>query len=212
MISSRSIVLSMTLLASLPIGAAQAGVISPDGIGAALERNAVVDHVQYRWGGREYCWYPSGWHGPGWYWCGYRLRVGLGWGGPAGWHGWAHRGGGDRVGVETRGRIDRRGSVGVEERGRIDRRGSVGVEERGRIDRRGSVGVEGRGRIGSEGRGSVGTEQRGRVGVEGRGGATTGQGGAAARGRTGVEGGATSGQGGAAAPSGSPSGGGMRES
>ena len=31
---------------------------------------------------------PDGWHGPGWYWCGYHHRVGLGWGGPEGWNGW----------------------------------------------------------------------------------------------------------------------------
>jgi hypothetical protein len=27
----------------------------------------------------------------GWYWCGYRLRKGLGWGGPEGYQGWKHR-------------------------------------------------------------------------------------------------------------------------
>ncbi len=48
--------------------------------------------VQYFLGGRQYCFYPGGWHGPGWYWCGYAYRRGFGWGGGAGWHGW--RGGG----------------------------------------------------------------------------------------------------------------------
>ena len=43
-------------------------------------------------GGRHYCFYPDGWHGPGWYWCGYAWRHGFGWGGPSGWHGW-HPGG-----------------------------------------------------------------------------------------------------------------------
>jgi hypothetical protein len=161
---SRSIILSAALLTGLPIAVAQAGVISPQGIGAAAEQSNVVEHVQYRWGGREYCWYPSGWHGAGWYWCGYRQRVGHGWGGPVGWHGWHHRGR-DRVGVQEHGRFERRGSVNVE-RGRIEGRGRVRVEERGRI--------------GTEGRGSLRSEQRGRIGVEG--GATTGKGGTAAPG------------------------------
>ena len=46
----------------------------------------------YIWGGRNYCFYDGGWHGPGWYWCGYRWRRGFGWGGGYGWHGW-HGGG-----------------------------------------------------------------------------------------------------------------------
>lgn len=29
------------------------------------------------------CWYPRGWHGPGYYWCGYRQG---GWGGHHPWH------------------------------------------------------------------------------------------------------------------------------
>jgi len=43
----------------------------------------------YAWGGYNYCWYPRGWRGPGWYWCGYAWRTGLGWGGPWAW-GWGH--------------------------------------------------------------------------------------------------------------------------
>ncbi len=44
----------------------------------------------FLWGGRNYCWYDFGWHGPGYYWCGYARRRGYGWGGPVGWHGWGH--------------------------------------------------------------------------------------------------------------------------
>ncbi len=63
---------------------------SPAGLDVAADRiDATVD-VQYVYGGRNHCWYPNGWHGPGWYWCGYRWRRGLGWGGPAGWQGWAY--------------------------------------------------------------------------------------------------------------------------
>jgi hypothetical protein len=51
-----------------------------------------LEQVQFFWGGRNYCWYPGGWHGPGYYWCGYAWRRGFGWGGPYGWNGW--RGGG----------------------------------------------------------------------------------------------------------------------
>ena len=47
-----------------------------------------VEKSQYFYDGRDYCWYPDGWHGPGFYWCGYNLRAGYGWGGPIGWRGW----------------------------------------------------------------------------------------------------------------------------
>src|SRR5215471_18201303 len=134
------------LFTALPIGMAQAAPISPQGMKAAAGEQSVIDHVQYRYAGREYCWYDDGWRGPGFYWCGYRLRVGLGWGGPAGWHGWRAAGGEFRE----------RGRIGVEERGRIERRGSVGVEERGRTVGRGSGAIEERGRVGAQ-------EQRGRI-------------------------------------------------
>jgi hypothetical protein len=49
---------------------------------------AAIEKTQYAWGGQNYCWYPGGWHGPGWYWCGYAWRRGFGWGGGYGWHGW----------------------------------------------------------------------------------------------------------------------------
>ncbi len=51
----------------------------------------VVENAQFFYGGHNYCFYLDGWHGPGWYWCGYAFRRGYGWGGPEGWHGW-HRG------------------------------------------------------------------------------------------------------------------------
>jgi hypothetical protein len=34
--------------------------------------------------GQRYCFAPDGWHGTGWYWCGYAHRTGFGWGGPIG--------------------------------------------------------------------------------------------------------------------------------
>jgi hypothetical protein len=51
---------------------------------------ATLEKAQWMWGGRNYCWYPNGWRGPGYYWCGYAFRRGFGWGGPAGWNGWRY--------------------------------------------------------------------------------------------------------------------------
>jgi hypothetical protein len=62
-----------------------------DALGAAAGVAAGVAGG-YAWGGHNYCWYPGGWRGPGWYWCGYGARRGYGWGGGAGWHGWRHGG------------------------------------------------------------------------------------------------------------------------
>jgi hypothetical protein len=47
-----------------------------------------VQMLFYPYGGHRYCWYDSAWNGPGWYWCGYPWRRGLGWGGAYGWRGW----------------------------------------------------------------------------------------------------------------------------
>src|ERR1044072_2766432 len=68
-------------------------------LGQAADGLSAVEPVQYFYGGRNYCWYPDGWRGPGFYWCGYANRVGLGYGGPVGWRNWHHGGGGRRVGV-----------------------------------------------------------------------------------------------------------------
>jgi hypothetical protein len=49
--------------------------------------------AEYYWfEGHRYCWYDEGWRGPGWYWCGYSVNKGVGWGGPIGWHFWYHFG------------------------------------------------------------------------------------------------------------------------
>jgi hypothetical protein len=62
-----------------------------DGFRSALNAIGLAENVQYIWEGKDYCWYDDGWHGPGWYWCGYRTRRGLGWGGESGWRGWERR-------------------------------------------------------------------------------------------------------------------------
>ncbi|MFV0298249.1 MAG: hypothetical protein ACK5JT_19260 [Hyphomicrobiaceae bacterium] len=66
---------------------ASAAPVSPSATAAAAEK-LPVDTVQYYYKKRQYCWYWDGWHGPGWYWCGYQMRRGHGWGGPAGWNKW----------------------------------------------------------------------------------------------------------------------------
>jgi hypothetical protein len=49
--------------------------------------------------GRRYCFYLNGWHGSGWYRCGYAWHRGFGWGGPRGWRGWHPAPGHPRVGT-----------------------------------------------------------------------------------------------------------------
>jgi hypothetical protein len=99
------------VLASL-IGAATMTTAQamPAGMSAHLGDATVglntVEKAQYVFGGRRYCWYFDGWQGPGWYWCGYAFRRGLGWGGGSGWHGWSgggRRGGGVHVGGQRSG-------------------------------------------------------------------------------------------------------------
>jgi hypothetical protein len=74
---------------------AGAGSVSAQPVGGQLSTGVYDESVplaaqpaDYIWAGRNYCWYDGGWHGPGWYWCGYAGRVGWGWGGPIGWHNW----------------------------------------------------------------------------------------------------------------------------
>ena len=76
-----------SLAEAAPVGASAANAIYIPGKPLTLES------VQYFYGGRRYCWYDNGWRGPGYYWCGYGARYGLGWGGGLGWRGW---GGGPR--------------------------------------------------------------------------------------------------------------------
>ena len=81
----------------------QAAPIAPEGLRGALGSLDIIEKAQvFVWHGRRYCWYDDGWQGPGFYWCGYARRHGLGWGGGAGWHGW-------RQGVQPQGRQQQQG-------------------------------------------------------------------------------------------------------
>lgn len=95
--------LSTVLMASaaLPLSSAADAAMAYGGIGGDVLQHqfAPVEKAQFLFGGRNYCWYDGGWQGPGWYWCGYAWRSGLGWGGGYGWHGWSGgRPGGAHVG------------------------------------------------------------------------------------------------------------------
>jgi hypothetical protein len=79
------------VLSASPAHAALLG--APGALDAAVDELAVIHQAQNVYGGRRYCYYENGWSGPGWYWCGYGSRVGLGYGGPVGWRGWTRGGG-----------------------------------------------------------------------------------------------------------------------
>jgi len=92
----RKIVLGLALAAgaALPLANVAEAAVA-DGVVAshnASDQLVQVDKVQFVYGGQNYCWYDSGWKGPGWYYCGYAWRTGYGWGGPVGWRGWSNTG------------------------------------------------------------------------------------------------------------------------
>ena len=71
------------------INAAQAMPVTSGAMRDAVDATDMVEKTAiYVVEGRRYCFYFSGWHGPGWYRCGYAFRRGLGWGGVYGWQGW----------------------------------------------------------------------------------------------------------------------------
>ena len=83
----KRIVLAAALALGGLAGASQAKATPVDPIRGLLP--TPLQEVQYFvYAGRRYCFYPEGWRGPGYYWCGYAWRQGLGWGGPMGWRGW----------------------------------------------------------------------------------------------------------------------------
>ena len=125
---------------AVPLGA-------PDAMRAAAGQVDAIQNVQvFYWHGRRYCWYDDGWHGPGFYWCGYAWRSGIGWGGGWGWHGWrgGHRGERHEYRERREFRERREGGERREYRERGERR--EGGERRGeRQEFRGSPSVGGGG-------------------------------------------------------------------
>lgn len=98
LIMSQRYVYSLAIAASLALplaGSASAGILGvPFGAADASIRMAPIENAQFFFGGHNFCWYDDGWEGPGWYWCGYAYRNGLGWGGGEGWRGWRRGGAG----------------------------------------------------------------------------------------------------------------------
>jgi len=76
-------------LATLVVSGAQGAPGSASSqLSGAAKQLGLVEKTQFFIGDQEYCWYDDAWNGPGWYWCGYATRPGLGWGGRLGWHHW----------------------------------------------------------------------------------------------------------------------------
>src|SRR5262245_49208378 len=144
----------------------------------------LVDQVAVRvfvHGGQRYCFYFDGWHGPGWYRCGFAWRRGLGWGGVYGWNSWTygpwerrHHGGwdgrrrGDRIGIDS-GSTRSRSSFDTRTRSR-ETTGS-------RIDSNTRVRSEGNARVRGEGNARVRGDTRARGESNTRVRSTTGRGG-----------------------------------
>jgi hypothetical protein len=87
----RKLVLGLALAGgiALPLGDIAEAAIG-DGVAASHIASQLVpiEKAQYVYGGQTYCWYGNGWHGPGYYYCGYAFRQGFGWGGGIGWNRW----------------------------------------------------------------------------------------------------------------------------
>ena len=86
MSTAAAIALAVSAALSGGAQAAPAPCLNLQGVEAGA--SAPIEKTQYYWGGQNYCWYPNGWRGPGWYWCGYAFTPGYGWGGGYGWRGW----------------------------------------------------------------------------------------------------------------------------
>lgn len=76
------------LLAATHANAASFPVNRMSGVDSGLVDQIAVRVYVHE--GRRYCFYFNGWHGPGWYRCGFAFRRGYGWGGVYGWNDWSY--------------------------------------------------------------------------------------------------------------------------
>ena len=115
-------------LASITLALAGAGSFSAAAAparAASPTPTSLVEQAQFFWNDHQYCFYDDGWHGPGWYMCGYAWRRGYGWGGGRGWDRRFHDEGRReyREGPRDHRDMDRRRDY---DRDRGDRRGGEG--------------------------------------------------------------------------------------
>jgi hypothetical protein len=73
----------LALAGAMISGGAQAAAIAPGALRIAADQVSAVDKVQFVFRGRRYCWYYTGWRGPGMVLVRLSLapRRGLGWSG-----------------------------------------------------------------------------------------------------------------------------------
>jgi hypothetical protein len=77
----KSMLALATMLGTATTLAASAQAMPVSGqLGADAVNLNAIEKTQFMFGGRNYCFYVDGWHGPGRYWCGYAYRRGFGWG------------------------------------------------------------------------------------------------------------------------------------
>ncbi len=89
----RNLLISAAFAAAASFATPANALTLPDGGGlnGVVEDVGHVDNAQvFVYLGRPYCFYLNGWHGPGWYRCGFAWRSGYGWGGFYGWNNWYH--------------------------------------------------------------------------------------------------------------------------
>lgn len=130
----RKILLMLTATTALAAATqAQAMPLGGNGLNTAIDSVATVDKAAFVYEGSRYCFYFNGWHGAGWYRCGFAFRRGLGWGGEYGWNSWRDSGWERRHGRhERRGEVHTRGNIRSGDN--VETRGSVTTRSRTRTD------------------------------------------------------------------------------
>jgi hypothetical protein len=222
----RKLVFVLASTATLSLAGIAAGHAMPLSAGsnaikdAADSTDVVEQTAAYIVRGRRFCFYFDGWHGPGWYRCGFAWRSGYGWGGTYGWMGWEYGPAARRFG---------RGGIATREGGRGFREGTTiregsrttvreGVQQRGSSTTREGMSTRDRSTVRGETTGGaspdgVRGETTGRASREGGGAAREGIGGGRSMGTGGAssgEMGRSPGGGGGAAGGGAGGGGGGR--